>query len=77
MTDNEGTAREGRAVPGKRQICGSAGFLQILREMDETGETRRDITGDVAGPFFSRAVYGCVIRIGMDSSAPDASTRHR
>jgi hypothetical protein len=45
--------------------------------MDEAGETRRDITGDVVGPFFSRAVYGCVIRIGMDSNESNISAHRR
>ena len=77
MKDDEIAAPRGPVVPEQRQICGIAGFLQVLQEMDEAGETRRDITGDVVGPFFSRAVYGCVIRIGMDSNESNISAHRR
>ena len=70
------------AVPGdmaapEKNRCGITGFLQVLREMDEAGVTRRDITGDVDGPLFSRAVYECVIRIGMESNESSTSAHRR
>ncbi|MGD0952461.1 MAG: hypothetical protein ABR985_08705 [Methanotrichaceae archaeon] len=77
MKDDEAIAPRGPVVLEQRQIRGSACFLRILQEMDEAGETRRDITGDVVGPFFSRAVYGCVIRIGMDSNESNTSAHRR
>lgn len=77
MKDDKTAALEELVVPEKRQICGIAGFLQILQEMDEAGDTRRDITGDVVGPFFFRAVYECVIRIGMDTNESNTSAHRR
>ena len=77
MKDIETAAPRGPVVPEERQICGIAGFLQIFQEMEETGETRRDITGEAQGPFFSRAVYKCVIRIEMDSNESNASAHRR
>jgi hypothetical protein len=77
MKDDETAAPREPLVPEGRQNCGITGFLQILQEMDESGETKRDITGDVVGPFFSRAVYECVIRIGMDSSESNTSDHRR
>jgi hypothetical protein len=77
MKDDETAAPRGPVVPEERQIRGVAGFLQILQEIDEAGETGRDITGEVEGPFFSRAVYECVIRIGMDSNESNTSVHRR
>ncbi len=51
MKDDETIAPRGPVVPEQRQIRGSAGFLQILQEMDEAGETRRDITGRCCWSF--------------------------
>jgi len=75
--ENDTSAPRGPVFPEKRQIRGIAGFLQILQKMDEAGETKRDITGEARGPFFSRAVYGCVIRIEMDSNESNASAHRR
>ena len=47
-------------------ICGISGFLLILDEMEDKGETEHEIRGDLAGPFFSKAAYGCVIRMGFE-----------
>jgi hypothetical protein len=77
MKDIETATPRGPVVPEERQICGIAGFLQILQEMDGAGETRRNIQGNVEGPFFSRAVYKCVIRIEMDSNESNASAHRR
>ena len=51
-------------------ICGLSGFLQILIEMDDEEETKRELKGDFAGPFFSKAAYACVIRMGFDELGP-------
>ena len=77
MKDDETAAPSGPVAPEERQIRGVAGFLQILHEMDEAGETRGDVKGEVEGPFFSRAVYECVIRIGMDSNESNTSAHRR
>jgi hypothetical protein len=74
MKDAETAAPRVPVVSEERQICGIASFLRIFQEMEEAGETRRNITGEAEGPFFSRAVYECVIRMGMDRSESDAST---
>ena len=77
MKDDEIAAPRGPVVPEQRQICGIAGFLQVLQEMDEAGETRGDVKGEVEGPFFSRAVYQCVIRIGIDSNESNTSAHRK
>ncbi|NPV63354.1 MAG: hypothetical protein HPY61_12150 [Methanotrichaceae archaeon] len=43
----------------------TTGLLQVLEEMDRKGQKQKDLRGDVIGPFFSRAVYNCEIRIGL------------
>ncbi len=45
---------------------GYCGFLEILADMDEKKENERTISGSVEGPFFSKAVYSCVVRIGWE-----------
>jgi len=77
MKEYETAAPRGPVFPEKRRIRGIAGFLQILQKMDEAGETKRDITGEARGPFFSKAVYGCVIRIKIDSNESNASDHRR
>lgn len=41
-------------------------FLQILEDMERHGEKRRIISGAIDGPFLSKAVYSCTIRIGFE-----------
>ena len=77
MKDDEIAAPRGPVIQEEGQICGIAGFLQILQEMDGAGETKRNIQGKVEGPFFSKAVYECVIRIGMDSNEANTSANCR
>ncbi len=77
MKDDKPAAPRGPVAPEGGQSRGITGFLRVLQEMDEAGETRRDISGDVEGPFFSRAVYECVIRVGMDGNESDASAHRR
>lgn len=77
MKDDITSAPSGPMTSEYKQICGIAGFLQILLEIEETGDTRRDINGRVEGPFFSRAVYECVIRIELGSNEPNTSARRR
>jgi hypothetical protein len=55
-----------RSDPKGEPVCGLSGFLSILNEMEDGGETKREISGDYAGPFFSKAAYACVIRMGFD-----------
>jgi hypothetical protein len=40
--------------------------MKVLEEMDEMGESERDVSGKVEGPFFSRAIFGCKIRLGLE-----------
>jgi hypothetical protein len=77
MKDDETAAPRGPVIPEEGQVCGIAGFLQILQEMDGARETGRDIQGNVEGPFFSRAVYECVIRIGMYCNESNTSAHRR
>ena len=74
---DEGITAQEKPVVSKKQIGEITGFLRILQEMDEAGETRRDIVDEVNGPFFSRAVYECIIRTGMDSNESNKSAHRR
>jgi hypothetical protein len=51
----------------ERGICRDGGkFLQILSEMEEKNEIKREISGAIEGPFFSRAVFHCIVRMGFE-----------
>jgi hypothetical protein len=54
-------SKEGRAAK-------DGGILQLLREMEETRENERLISGAIEGPFFSSAVYGGKVRIGIEKA---------
>ncbi len=43
-------------------------FLQLLKEMDEEGASEAGLSGVVEGPLFSRASYGCRVRIGLEKA---------
>ncbi len=43
------------------------GFLQLLKEMEDKGEKEKTVFGILEGPFFSKAVYSCVIRLGLEN----------
>ncbi len=53
------------SVPAGEPILGLDGFMRILEDMDEKGEVERRIWGEVSGPFSSRAVYSCTVKIGL------------
>jgi len=53
------------AVLGEETVQGVDGFLQLLKEMEEKGEKKKPISGVLKGPFYSQAVYGGVVRIGI------------
>ena len=44
---------------------GILGFLKILEDMEKKGEPERQVSGEISGPFFSRALFGCKIRLGL------------
>ena len=52
-------------VLGEETVQGVDGFLQLLKEMEEKGEKKKPISGVLKGPFYSQAVYGGVVRIGI------------
>jgi len=47
-------------------VRGLGEFLQLLEEMDEKSEAKKRVCGEVLGPFSSRAVYSCVVKIGLE-----------
>ncbi len=57
---------EKNIVSNEECTQGIDGFLGMLKEMEESGETERTILGSVDGPFFSKAVYSCAIKIGIE-----------
>ena len=55
----------------------AGGFLQILQEMEEKNEEERNLSGTLDGPFFSRAVYDLVIRVGLGNGFKRAARRRK
>lgn len=47
------------------QTCGIVRILQMIRDMEERGESEKKISGSIIGPFFSRAEYEFVVRTGI------------
>lgn len=41
-------------------------FLVLLAEMEDAKENTRTLSGSVEGPFSTRAVFSCVIRMGLE-----------
>lgn len=41
-------------------------FLVLLAEMEESREQIKTISGSIEGPFSARAVFGCVVRMGLE-----------
>lgn len=58
------TGRNGALQDGPSQ--GLEGFLQLLKDLEERGEKKKPIHGILRGPFYSQAVYGGVVRIGIE-----------
>jgi len=54
-----------RVVLKEVPIQGVDPILQLLKEMEDMGENEKVVFGELDGPFFSNAVYSCVIRIGF------------
>ncbi len=70
---SESKSDPGCSGPSSKSVCpkqgaasGITGFMKVLEEMDEMGESERDVSGKVEGPFFSRAIFGCKIRLGLE-----------
>ncbi len=49
----------------KGPSSGSDRFVQLLLEIEAAGLDGRASSGALDGPFFSKVVFGCVIRIGV------------
>jgi hypothetical protein len=64
MRDKE-TAATGKPIAPQGQSI-IVNLLQTIQDMEENGETKRDISGEAIGPFFSKADYNCTIRIGLE-----------
>lgn len=62
MTKDDGALQEDAF-----QGLGFEGFLQLLTEMEESGVKKKPISGVLRGPFCSQAVYGGVVRIGIEN----------
>ncbi len=42
-------------------------FLHLLKDLEESGGKKKPISGILRGPFYSQAVYGGVVRIGIEN----------
>jgi hypothetical protein len=51
----------------KDHSCKDLGsFLVLLAEMEDSNERIRTLSGSIVGPFSTRAVFSCVVRIGLE-----------
>lgn len=66
-----------RPVPKGDPVCDITGFLRLLKEMEDAGETERMISGDFTGPLFSKAAYNCLIRIGIEGKRAHHKNSYR
>ena len=41
-------------------------FLDLLAEMEESKERTRTLSGSIEGPFSTRAVFSCIVRMGFE-----------
>jgi len=76
MKDERTISSRGPVAP-EIQTYGIAGILQIIKEMEKSGESERKISGNVFGPFFSWADYRCVIRTGVGGNGPRRSASRK
>ncbi len=42
-------------------------FLKILEDMENKGETMRTVSGELEGPFDSKAAYGYTVKLGIEN----------
>ncbi len=42
-------------------------FLKLLEDMENKGETIRTVSGELEGPFNSKAVYGYTVKLGIEN----------
>jgi predicted SpoU family rRNA methylase len=62
MTDEENGSKNCLCMAGRN-------ISQILSEMEEKKENRRVIFGSIEGPFFSRATFSCMVRVGFEDES--------
>ncbi|MDO9097673.1 MAG: Hsp20/alpha crystallin family protein [Candidatus Methanoperedens sp.] len=43
-------------------------FLKLLEEMEKKGETMRTVSGELEGPFDSKAAYGYTVKLGLEGN---------
>ncbi len=43
-------------------------FLKLLEEMENKGETIRTVSGELEGPFDSKAAYGYTVKLGIEKN---------
>jgi hypothetical protein len=41
-------------------------FLVLLAEMEDGKENIRTLSGTIEGPFSTRAVFSCIVRMGLE-----------
>lgn len=50
-------------------------FLKLLDDMEKKGETLRTVSGEVEGPFYSKAVYDYSVKLGIEDRDFPAHSR--
>ncbi|TRZ91862.1 MAG: Hsp20/alpha crystallin family protein [Methanosarcinales archaeon] len=43
-------------------------FLKLLEDMEKKGETMRTVSGELEGPFNSKAAYGYTVKLGIEGN---------
>jgi hypothetical protein len=57
----------GREKESDSHSCRDIGsFLVLLADMEDAKECTKTISGFVEGPFSTRAVFSCTVRMGLE-----------
>ena len=59
--------RVGKEKESDSRSCKDIGsFLALLADLEDSKERTKTISGFVEGPFSTRAVFSCTVRMGLE-----------
>ncbi len=56
-----------KLTPARRFAQRLLDFLKLLEDMENKGETIRTVSGELEGPFNSKAAYGYTVKLGIEN----------
>jgi hypothetical protein len=57
----------GKENESDRHSCKDIGsFLVLLADMEDAKERTKTVSGSIEGPFSTRAVFSCTVRMGLE-----------